>query len=166
MVDRTRVPAHLHDRYGIKPANRPLTVIAALTAMALSAYLFTSINARVSDAPTSRLLSWQVITPLTVEVKFTVSGNVDSPLVCVIRAQDEDRFDVGYALARVDHPQADATFDVVLATREEAFAVPAPVCEASDSPGLLGSHFRPGLLPPAQDHGLFIPGEQITSSLD
>lgn len=166
MVDRKRVPVHLYDRYGIKPANRALTAIGALIAIVLMTYVFTSINSRVTAAPTSRLISWQVITPLTVEVKFSVSGTVDTPLVCVIRAQDEDRFDVGYALARVDHPLADATFDVVLATRENAFAVPTPICETSDSPGLLGSHFRPGLRPPAQEQGLFLPGEQITSSLD
>jgi hypothetical protein len=166
MVDRKRVPAHLYDRYGVKPANRPLTAIAAIAAIVLCSYLFTSINARVTTAPTTRLLSWQVITPLSVEVKFTVSGVLDTPLICVIRAQDEDRFDVGYALAKVERPMADPTFEIVLATRESAFSVPTPICETSDSPALIGSHFRPGLLPPSQDAGLFLPGEQITSSLD
>jgi hypothetical protein len=166
MVDRKRVPAHLHDRYGIRPRNKPLIAFIGLAALILCVYVFVTVGQRVNTSSETRLITWETQSEKSVVVTFSVYKPQDEQLLCVLRAQDEDRFDVGYALARVDYPSKRPTFTVTLNTREEAFTVTQPICDYADSPALIGSHFRPGQLPPAQAGGLFAPWQDVTTSLD
>ena len=166
MVDRKRVPAHLHDRYGIRPRNKALIAAIGLGSLILVLYVFISVGQRVNTSSETRLITWQTQSENSVAVTFSVYKPQDEQLICVLRAQDEDRFDVGYAIARVDYPSKRPTFSVILTTRSEAFTVTQPICDAAGSPALIGSHFRPGQLPPAQTGGLFAPWQDVTTSLD
>ena len=166
MVDRNRVPAHLHERYGIRPQRNRLRVALGVVALAVGGYIFVTINQHVNQSGDTRLISWNNTSATSTEVTFTVSRPSDTRLICVLRAQDSDRFDVGYARVRIDYPSQNPRLTVTLATRSEAFTVTEPQCDSPDSAALIGSHFRPGLLPPAQTQPLFAPWQDITSSAD
>jgi hypothetical protein len=155
-VSRSTVPKELHERYGLKPRN-PLILISTWTvALAVFGFLFIQINSGQQADVETRLISWEVKTANRVEINWTVYQSSNLPVYCVLKAQDSDQFDVGFAIFKATETQSIPQFTQVINTNAEAFAVITPTCELEPE-ALLGSHFRPGLLPPAQDSPLFAP---------
>ena len=166
MVNRAALPPELYSRYGIKPRNNVLLALVAGLGALLAIFVFASICTKVEATTEVRLITWQVQNETSVKIEFSVYQADDKSLVCVVRAQDSDRFDVGYGIGAISHPALRPTINVTLKTREPAFAVPTPVCDVANAASLVGSHFRPGLLPPAQSDGLFAPWQHMVGSLD
>lgn len=160
-INRKNIPAHLHARYGITPPRRGLWAALSVATLTLVLYVGASVGGRLVSASEVRLITWNVTSSSAVTIDFEVFQPTTQSLVCVIRAQDSDRFDVGYALTRISNSTDRPTISVTLATRGVAFAVPTPICDVADSPALVGSHFRPGLLPPAQTDGLASPWQPL-----
>ena len=158
-VNRKKVPPHLYDRYGISSRPWPLISLIAAVGLAVAGYLLTSIGSDLASGGDVTLISWEETGIDEVTVSWAVRRADDQSVTCVLRVQDQDRFDVGYAVARVKNTASEPVFTSVLATRGQVFAVPTPVCEPVDpiSSNIPGSHFRPGLLPPAQAGGLAAP---------
>jgi hypothetical protein len=137
-VSRTTVPKELHERYGLKPKNPFFIVGTWSIAIFIFGLLFLQINSDQQSDAEVRLISWQATSINSVKVK------------------DSDQFDVGFALFKATNTSDVAQFTQTLTTLTSAYAVLTPKCE-TDASRLLGSHFRPGLLPPAQDSPLFAP---------
>lgn len=162
-VTRNKIPPHLYDRYGIRP--RPWRLIAAAGALVVGAagYLLTSIGGNIAAGGEVTLLVWAKMPDNSVSLSWSVHRADNASVTCVIRAQDSDRFDVGYAVVRVKDTAGTPQFRTRIFARGQIFAVPTPVCEPvePDSSNVPGAHFRPGLLPPAQRDGLAAPWQPI-----
>lgn len=156
VVSRSTVPIELHERYGLKPKNPLLLATIWGLAGAVFIFLFFQVNGGQQEDVETRLVSWEVKSENTVEVTWTLYQRDDLPVVCTLKAQDSDQFDVGFALFKAKDTASVPQFTHQLSTLDAAFAVLTPVCEMDES-RLLGPHFRPGLLPPAQDAPLFAP---------
>ncbi|MEN9692854.1 MAG: hypothetical protein RLZZ330_498, partial [Actinomycetota bacterium] len=91
-----------------------------------------------------------------VQITWQVYQKSGKEVFCVLKAQDSDQFDVGFAVFKTSNSATPQQFTHTLNTLSSAYAVLEPTCELNES-ALLGSHFRPGLLPPAQDVPLFAP---------
>ena len=155
-VSRTTVPKELHERYGLRPKNPFFIVSTWSLGIFIFGLLFLQINSDQQSDAEVRLISWQATSINSVKVKWTVYQSDNKPVYCVLKAQDSDQFDVGFALFKATNTSDVAQFTQTLTTLTSAYAVLTPTCE-TDASRLLGSHFRPGLLPPAQDSPLFAP---------
>lgn len=155
-VNRKTVPPELHQRYGLKQRNPLLVTLVWSLLGAGFIFLFLLANSGQQEDVETRLISWEVKSKNQVQVTWTLYQRDDLPVVCTLKAQDSDQFDVGFALFKATNTSAIPQFTHQLRTLDEAFAVLTPICEL-DEQNLLGTHFRPGFLPPAQDSPLFAP---------
>lgn len=155
-VTRATVPPELHDRYGLKPRNPIFLISIWSLAILVFGLLFLQINSGKQSDIETRLISWDAKSPTSVEISWTVYQSDNQPVVCVLKAQDANQFDVGFALFRAKNTGQVAQYTHTLQTWKNSYAVLNPVCEIDES-RLLGTHFQPGLLPPAQNAPLFAP---------
>ncbi|MEN9923151.1 MAG: hypothetical protein RIS09_665 [Actinomycetota bacterium] len=145
------IPPHLYERYGIKQRRFPWGIALGFSIIALVLGYALLVGQQVSI----RLISWQT-TVNTVSIAWRYEGEVSSATWCLLEAQDENRFDIGFALIELSPTDTNVTLTHTLTTTETAFAVLTPVC-SDDLDRLPGSFFKPGVLPPAQLPPLFAP---------
>ena len=157
-IARDRVPAHLHERYGIKPKSRWRWVLAAGAAGA-AVGLFIWIGLGLGSGDDTRLIQWEAQGE-TVTIKWSAVRFDNAPVVCVLRAMDKDRFDVGFAITKVAAPAFEPQRLSTLRVRGDVYAVDNPSCE-TDPANLPSPHFRPGFLPPSQDLPLAAPWQPL-----
>lgn len=150
------IPVQLHARYGLRPPSRwhwlgwalAAAVVLPIGTYAASRYV-------VTQSATYNLSSWSwqaQSRSAIVTLRTTASTDVQW---CAIRAQDFDRFDVGYAVVRV--PPAAMSTSFRLSLLAEPVIIEVVEC-ASDPYSLPGPQFRPGLQPPAQQAPALTPG--------
>lgn len=145
------IPPHLHERYGIRKKRFPFEIVGgALVLLSLLIYPIL-----IQDQVNIRLVSWNSAEN-SVTVNWRFEGDIKNTVWCLLEAQDEDRFDIGFAYIELDASSSNATFQHTLKTAEKAFAVLTPVCDDEISQ-LPGSYFKPGVLPPAQLPPLYAP---------
>jgi len=87
------------DRYGDRPPStrRKVTgtvVIAVLVALALTSWVWLAAD-RASPAVRYDLLGFEVVTPTSVEIRFSVTREPGLPVVCVVRARGAAGDEVG-----------------------------------------------------------------------
>jgi hypothetical protein len=91
-INRKNIPAHLHARYGITPPRRGLWAALSVATLTLVLYVGASVGGRLVSASEVRLITWNVTSSSAVTIDFEVFQPTTQSLVCVIRAQDSDRF--------------------------------------------------------------------------
>ena len=145
------LPPHLRARYGV--GRRPwgaylliaLTVVAFTGALAFVAYNVLAPNIQ------PKLLAWRVVGPDHVAITFEVRRSEAADVYCVLRAQDESRADVGYAIVALPRgtTYVQQTYD--LRTLSPAYVVDLLGCEAGGPPPRVPPpQFPPGVVAPQQ----------------
>lgn len=106
--------------------------------------------ALTGDRVQSRLLAWEIIQADRVDVTFEVRPPDGRDVVCVVRAQDSTRTDVGYASVLVS---GDSDYQLVtypLRTLIPAYTVELLGCGFPDGLDVVAPQFPPGVVPPVQ----------------
>lgn len=141
----------LQDRYGIRPTpwwlytGIGVVVVAFVGALAWVTYQLGS------DDVQSELLAWRVVSNEHVDVTFDVRRSADSDVYCVIRAQDQTRADVGYAVVSMPRGTTYVQQTYPLRTLAPAYVVELLACSSGAPPErVLPPQFPPGVLPPEQ----------------
>jgi hypothetical protein len=106
----------------------------------------------MANPTATRLLSWKAMGSDHVTITFQAEPDATLPVTCILRAQDSNRIDLGYATITIP-PTADQ--DMVLRTYNLRTLAPAYTaellgCEAGGTPRVPGPQFPPGVVPPAQ----------------
>lgn len=156
------IPPHLHERYGIRPPSpwRWVAVAAALVVLLPTGIYAASRYVATQQVPFA-LISWAAADDQHVSVMWKLDARSERRW-CVVRAQDFEHFDVGFAVVPVDAGATQAEY--VLATTQRPLAVDVVACEA-DPYALPGAQFLPGVLPPAQQAPGLAPGVYAPSDL-
>lgn len=147
---RDQLSPAMQARYGMdrKPIGAWIAT-AALVLAFVGAMVFVGLN--VTGNPIEdRLVAWEVQGPDHVEVTFSVNKPQDAAVTCVIRAQDENRIDLGYALVDVAPGSTDALVTYPLRTLAPAFTVELLGCGIGGAPNVAPPQFPPGVVPPEQ----------------
>lgn len=151
MPAATDLSPAMRARYGLDRNPWPLRAGAAVVIAVYAAILILFAN-QVTEAPIqARLVVWQQPAPDRVDVTFEVRRPADLALTCVVRAQDGDRVDVGYATTEVP-----AGTEYVQTTYQLRVLAPAAVvellaCGPADEPlRVQPAAFPPGVVPPTQ----------------
>lgn len=104
-----------------------------------------------ADRVQFRLLAWSDVSPERVDITFEVRAPVDVDVLCVVRAQDSQRIDLGYAEIPVPAGDDYRLVEYQLRTVAPAYAAEVLECVADGEPlRVPGPQFPPGIAPPDQ----------------
>lgn len=150
-IDGRSLPPDLQARYGVGRRS-PLPLIAGLVGITafIAALAFVTFNL-VSPKVTYELLSWNDVAADRVDVTFDIRRSEEWDVYCVLRAQDESRTDVGYAVVGIPRGTSYVQTTYSLRTLAPAYVVEVLACQAGAPPErVVPAQFPPGVVPPEQ----------------
>jgi len=150
-IDGRSLPPDLQARYGV--GRRSLfPIVASVIGIGafIAAMAFVTLNL-VSPKVTYKLLAWNDLSAERVDITFEVRRSAEWDVYCVLRAQDESRADVGYAVAAIPRGTSYAQQTYSLRTLAPAYVVEVLACQAGSPPErVVPPQFPPGVAPPPQ----------------
>lgn len=164
-LDRRRIPAELHSRYGIKPRSKFWLALPLVSAILVVGF-FVALGNRLVGQGTLSLVEWQEVNPNQVEIIWNINRPDNAEVWCIARVQDAERFDVGFATFRLAETSGTTTYRITVNTLGDNFAVPTPSCSPNGWEDLAPAHFRPGVFPPAQTAPLAASWQPAGPALD
>jgi Domain of unknown function (DUF4307) len=150
-IDGRSLPPDLQARYGVGHRS-PLPLIAGFVGITafVSALAFVTLNL-VSPKVTYDLLAWNDVAADRVDVTFDIRRSEEWDVYCVLRAQDESRTDVGYAVVGIPRGTSYVQTTYSLRTLAPAYVVEVLACQAGAPPErVVPAQFPPGVVPPEQ----------------
>ena len=140
----------MRTRYGLDRRRlSPLVVGVIIVVAFLAAVAFAGIMS-VRDNVDYQLIRWTVVGPDRADATFDVTRNGADEVVCILRAQDSKRIDVGYAEIVLPPGEATVTIDYSLRTVAPAYTVEVLACERPGELRVPGPQFPPGIAVPEQ----------------
>lgn len=148
--DATLSP-QLRARYGLVPMARWKRALGVLVALLLVGGVVGLGWWISSPALTYQLVAFRIDSPALVTMRFEVSRPADRTAVCVLRAQDVNHQDVGYATVTVPPGTGRVQPTYPLATRAEAVNAEVLGCALDQAPVRVPEpDFPPGTANPPQ----------------
>ena len=123
-----------------------MAISTVLIAAAASAY-FT----HRAQATTFSLTTFVVASDTSIDMKWQIARPENQTTYCVIRAQNDQRSDVGYATVTIAAGSAVTDFSYTLRTESKAVLAEVLGCGASTQLRVPTPNFPPGAKIPAQD---------------
>lgn len=145
------LPPHLRARYGVKRTSWwAVALIAVVIVGFVAALAFVSYNL-MSPKVEFKVLAWRVVAPDRTDVTFEVRRSAEADVYCVVRAQDEQHVDVGYAVVPLARGTTYVQTTYPLRTLASAYVVDVLGCEAGAAPNrVMPPQFPPGVVAPSQ----------------
>jgi hypothetical protein len=140
----------MQDRYGLgrRPVGRRIGVTLLVIAF-VGALAFVTLGL-MSNPVQSRLIAWDDIAPDRVDMTIQVRRPETDEVVCVLRAQDVNRIDVGYAEVVIPAGDPQVLLDYSLRTIAPAYTAELLGCAVGGPPAVPPPQFPPGVVPPSQ----------------
>jgi hypothetical protein len=142
----------MQHRYGLdrRPVGRWIAVSLLIAAFVVALGFVAHAITKASVDGT--LITWKVVGSDRVDARIQVRRVDDVPVTCVLRAQDFDRADVGYAV--VDVPAGGLQVELPYSMRTLAPATITELlgCSADGRPNVTPPQFPPGVVAPAQPY--------------
>lgn len=138
-------------RYGFNKGHKARNaIVIGVVAVFTAVVAFVTVSLSQNNIQ-FRLLVWNDLPPDRVDVTFEVRKPKDLAVVCVVRAQDSNRIDLGYQEIPIP---AGSSFEQVtysLRTLAPAFTAELLTCvRQGEVTRVPGPQFPPGIAPPAQ----------------
>ena len=142
----------MQERYGLvgRPLGRRIAIVVVVVSF-VAALAWATI-ALSSGRVQTRLISWEIVGPDRVDITFQAQPDAQDALQCVLRAQDESRIDVGYAVVEIpaQSPDKAVITTYALRTLAPAYIVELLGCAPGALPAVPPPQFPPGVVPPDQ----------------
>lgn len=148
---RDQLSPEMRARYGLdrRPVGRYIVVGLVIIAFFIGV-VFVWMNL-TADRVQFRLLAWSDVSPERVDVTFEVRAPAHVDVLCVVRAQDSQRIDLGYAEVPVPAGEDYRLVEYRLRTVAPAYAAEVLECVAvGEQLRVPGPQFPPGIAPPEQ----------------
>ncbi len=148
---KDQLSPQMQERYGVnKRSGARNTLIAVIVSLFVGILVFVTITLS-QNTIRFKLLTWNDVSADRVDITFEVGKPTDLAVVCVVRAQDRNRIDVGYALVTIP---AETGYDQItyrLRTLAPAFTAELLTCVAEgEATRVPGPQFPAGIAPPEQ----------------
>jgi len=138
----------MRERYGVGGRSGAIVaVVGVVIGVVLLGVLGWALTA---DRVQSRLLAWEIMQDDRVDVTFEVRPPDDRDVICVVRAQDSTRTDVGYAEVVIAGGNEYQVITYPLHTLIPAFTVELLGCGFPDELDVRAPQFPPGVVAPSQ----------------
>lgn len=150
MSNQNQISPEMQARYGVRKSRFVPAVVGLLIICGIAGGLYMKGQLTKNPIVSSRLLGFKVESSTKVSVSFEVSRGTQQKTYCVVRAQDDNRADVGYAT--LTFASGPSYFKTTYALRTESRAVLAEVLNCSNSPVMRvpPPNFPPGVKIPEQ----------------
>lgn len=142
----------MQERYGLdrSPVGRRIAVLALAVVFAgVLVFVFFGVTSNPVD---SRLVAWDDVAPDRVDITVSVKRPADAEVTCVLRAQDINRIDLGYATVVLPPGEAELLVDYSMRTIAPAYTAELLGCSVDGPPSVPPPQFPPGVVPPAQPY--------------
>ena len=140
----------MQTRYGVNPKrSRTLAWVTVVGIIALAVGGTLAYRA-THHVVSFRLLAFNVVSPHRVDVTLEVAQAQQTQSYCVLRAQNEQRQDVGYATVAIPSGQTDLTYTYPLSTESTAVVAEVLNCSTSTRMRVPPANFPPGVKIPQQ----------------
>ena len=137
-------------RYGLDRRRLSPVLVAVIAVIVfLAGVAFAGLMA-VRDNVEFQLIRWTVVAPDRADATFDVSRDGGDEVMCILRAQDSKRIDVGYAEITIPPGEDVVTIDYSLRTAAPAYTVEVLACERPGELRAPGPQFPPGIAVPEQ----------------
>jgi len=150
MQKDSELPEHLKLRYGIRRRRAVPVLIGVLIAGVVSGSLAYASFRQQNPSVSAQLLAFDVVSPTQVNVTWELSRGPELTSYCVIRAQDEQRTDVGYAIVTVAGGTTYEQPTYPLVTNGQAVLAEVLGCANSKEMRVAPPDFPPGVKIPDQ----------------
>ena len=150
MQKDSELPEHLRQRYGIRRRRVVPVLVGVLIAGVISGSLAYASFRQQNPSVSAQLLAFEVTSPNQVNVTWEVARGAELTTYCVIRAQDEQRTDVGYAIVTVAGGTDYEQITYPLATNGLAVLAEVLGCSNSKEMRVPPADFPPGVKIPDQ----------------
>jgi hypothetical protein len=135
------------ERYGLNHKSTTARIVTYTLAVCFAVVLgFVAFQVTRPGAEVS-IISWKVVAPDRTDITFQVKTGSDEPLVCVLRAQDQSRADVGYAKVQVTPVNGEIASTYSLRTAIPSYTAEVLGCGNTKVPG---PQFPIGVAAPSQ----------------
>lgn len=132
-TNRDQWPPHIQARYPEEKKSWFLFIVGSIFVLIIGAFIAVGVERVINPPLYEKLLAWEIKDANSVSVTFEISRPIDMNVWCLIRAQNEDKFDVGYAvLAFPQNGQQYLQTNYLLKTYETAYV--AEVINCDDDP--------------------------------
>ncbi len=153
LTNRDQWPSHIQERYPKQGKPWFLYFVGLIFITVIGSFVAVGIN-RVMNPPIyEKLLAWEIKDKNNIEIIFEVNRNENIDVWCLLRAQNENMTDVGYAILEI--PQDAKTYKQInykLKTYEMAYTAEVINCDDDkDSTLFIAPQFIPGVEIPQQD---------------
>lgn len=150
-LDPAQLSPQMRARYGLDNSPWPRRILVG-TVIAAYAVVVAWVAVSLEDTPVeSELLVWRQVTADRVDITFEVRRDPETQVTCVLRAQDFDRTDVGYAEVVLprgsEYEQQTYPLRVIGPASVAQVLDCQPVGEPLETPG---PQFPPGIAAPEQ----------------
>lgn len=144
------LPPRLRDRYGYRPTPRWLIALAAVVCMAIAVLGGLVAYQKANPDVRYKLIAFNIVDAQHAEVTFQIQRNALQPVECVVRAQNKEHHDVGYAIVTVPPGGDDIQLTYHLATRAQAVMAEVLACAKPGELHAPVAAFPPGTSNPPQ----------------
>jgi Domain of unknown function (DUF4307) len=149
---RDQLSPAMQERYGLagRPLGRRIAVTLILAAF-VGALVFVTFGLTCNPVQ-SRLIAWDDVAADRVDMTIQVRRLEADEVTCVLRAQDVNRIDVGYAEVVIPAGEPQLLLDYALRTIAPAYTAELLGCAVGGPPAVPPPQFPPGVVPPAQPY--------------
>ncbi len=140
----------MQERYGVNRRSWGTVVVVGIVVLAFFVAVAFLVFALSTDRVQSRLLAWEIVSDDRVDITFEVRPPDERDVVCVLRAQDSTRADVGYARVVIPGGTDYVNQTYRLRTLIPAYTAELLECGFADSLNVVPTQFPPGIVPPEQ----------------
>lgn len=142
----------MQQRYGLdrRPIGRWIAaVILVLAFVGAMVVVFVGVTGNPVE---SRLVRWDDVAADRVDITISVNRPAEAEVTCVLRAQDANRIDLGYATVVIPPGEATVLLDYSMRTLAPAYTAELLGCSVEGPPNVSPPQFPPGVVPPEQPY--------------
>lgn len=151
MQNKSEFPLHIQQRYGLDRGQKMPIIFALVIALIVGTGLGLAEYRKTHASISWELRAFDIQSDTKVSVVWEIARSTNEPTYCVLRAQDINRMDVGYATVFVEPGESFVVMKYDLTTESAPVLAEVLGCAGKPEMRVPPANFPPGVKIPAQE---------------